>query len=268
MKKPTKTLIAFAALFLVSCSNPLERDFQEGKKNASLGNYRIAAQHYDRVISRDTESEIAIEAMKEGARLAVLEIKDYKRAAAYYQKIIQHSRKESDRQEAQQQLAALYFSSLQDYERAAVEYSKLATSSKLESDRAEQKLMTARSYYYLGNYFQTTSEIDEILKMKANNETLFQALLLNGNVLIAQKKFLEAANIFQKIIKTFPEQSLAENVHLVLSLSYEESGDYKKALSTLESIQSVYQPKEYLELRIKRVQERAKNQPGARGYRK
>lgn len=267
MKKLTKA-VAFAALLFIGCTSPLERDFREGKKSAEAGNFRIAAQLFDQVISRDTESELAVEAMKEGARLAVLEIKDYKRAAGYYQKIIQYSKKESDRQEAQQQLAALYFSSLQDYERAAVEYSKLATSSKLESDRAEHKLMTARSYYYLGNYFQTISEIQEILKMKSNKETLFQAMLLNGNVLIAQKNFLEASKVFQNIIKTFPEQSLTENVHLVLSLSYEESGDYKRALSTLESIKAVYQPQEYLELRIKRVQEREKNQPGAKGYRK
>ncbi len=267
MKKLTSA-VAFAALILASCTNPLERDYREGKKNANAGNFRIAAQLFDQVILRDSESEIAIEAMKEGARLAVLEIKDYKRAAKYYQKIIQHSQKESDREEAQQQLAALYFSSLQDYERAAIEYSKLATSSKIESDRAEHKLMTARSYYYLGNYFQTISEIEEVLKMKSNKETSFQAMLLNGNVLIAQKNFLDASKIFKNIIKSFPEQSLAENVHLVLSLSYEESGDYKRALSTLEDIKSIYEPQEYLELRIKRVQERAKNQPGARGFRK
>ena len=267
MKKLTKA-VGLLALLLIGCSSPLERDFQEGKKNSKEGNFRKAAQLFDQVISRDAESDVAVEAMKEGARLAVLEIKDYNRAAGYYQKIIQHSPEESDRQEAQKQLAALYFESLQDYDRAAVEYSKLATGSKLEADRAEYKLMTARSYYYLGNYFQTLSEIQEILKIKSNKETQFQAMLLNGNVLVAQKNFLEAAKIFQNIIQLFPEKSLAENVHLVLSLSLEESGDFRRALSTLEDIRAVYSPQEYIDLRIKRIQERAKNQPGAKGYRK
>jgi len=267
VKKLTKRFVLLS-LILAGCSSPLERDFQEGRKNVVSGNFRKAAQLFDQVIARDTDSEISIEAMKEGARLSVLEIKDYKRAASYYQKIIQHGSVEADRQEAQKQLASLYFESLQDYDRSAVEYSKLATGSKLEADRAEYKLMTARSYYYLGNYFQTLSEINEILKMKSNEETQFQAMLLNGNVLIAQKNFQEAAKIFQSLIQKFPEKSLIENVHLVLSLSYEENGDFKKALGVLEGIKTVYQPQDYLELRIKRIQERAKNQPGVKGYRK
>jgi hypothetical protein len=79
---------------------------------------------------------------------------------------------------------------------------------------------------------------------------------------------MEAARLFEEIISKFPDKALTENVHLVLSLALEESGDYKKALSVLEQIKPVYKPEEYLELRIKRIQERAKNQPGAKGYRK
>lgn len=267
-KKLTKLAFYFLLFHLAGCSGPLERDFQEAQKNASLGNFRKAVQLFEQVILRDTSSPSAIQSMKEGARLSFLEIKDYARAAQFYQKIIKYSPDEADRTEAQKQLASLYFESLQDYDRAAVEYSKLATSSRLESEKAEHKLSVARSYYYIGNYFQTLSEITEILKLKSNQETEFHALLLNGNVFVAQKKFVEAAKIFQSLSDRFPEKSLLENVHLVLSLSFEESGDFKKALATLESIKEIYQPKEYLDLRIKRIQERAKNQPGAKGYRK
>lgn len=268
MKKLTKGALCALSLFFLGCSGALERDFKEAKRQQEMGHFRKAAQYFDQVIKRDQSSPLAVEAMKEGARLAFLEIKDYKKAAHYYQKIIRFSSVESDRLEAQLKLASLYFESLQDYSSAAVEFSKLATSSQLESEKATHKLSVARSYYYIGNYFQTLSEIGEIRKLKADKETEFQALLLNGNVYVAQKKFLDAAKLFQALIAKFPDKALAENVHLVLSLALEESGDYRKALSVLEEIRPVYKPIEYLELRIKRIQERAKNQPGAKGYRK
>ncbi len=269
MKKHTRgALCALAVFFLASCSDSIEKDYKKATKEQQKGHFRRAAQLYDRVIGRDSSHPLSVEAMKEAARISFLEIKDYSRAARYYKLVIQYSPTEKDRMEAQSQLASLYFEGLQDYSSAAIEYSKLASSTTIESERADHKLSVARSYYYLGNYFQTLSEISEILKLKLDKQTEFHALLLNGNVLVAQKKFLEAAKLFEGIIAKFPEKALTENVHLVLSLSLEESGDYKKALGVLELIKPIYKPEEYLELRIKRIQERAKNQPGVKGYRK
>jgi len=255
-------------VLLSACSSPQEADLKKAQDLIQDGHFRRAAQYLEQAIKRDEQSKTALKAMKEAARISFLEIKDYKKAAHYYQLIVRYSPEESDRNEAQRQLASLYFESLQDYERAAVEYSKLATSSRVDSERAFYKLSVARSYYYLGNYFQTLSEISEILKLKSDREVEFQARLLKGNVFVAQKKFDESAKIFQDVISKFPDKSLKENVHLVLSLSFEEKGDYKQALAVLEKIKDRYEPKEYLELRIKRIEERARNQPGARGYRK
>jgi tetratricopeptide (TPR) repeat protein len=252
----------------LGCSDSIKKDFNRAAQEQQSGHYRRAAQLYDRVISRDSSHPLAVEAMKEAARISFLEIKDYSRAARYYKLVIQFSPDENDRMQAQNQLASLYFEGLQDYANAAIEYSKLASSTTIESERAAHKLSVARSYYYLGNYFQTLSEISEVLKLKLDKQTEFHALLLNGNVFVAQKKFFEAAKLFEGIISKFPDMALLENVHLILSLAHEESGDYKKALATLEQIKPVYKPEEYLELRIKRIQERAKNQPGAKGFRK
>lgn len=274
MKKHTSraqlffTVVFLSVFCLMGCTNRQEADFKEGQNYVKNKEWRRAAQYFDQTIKRDSQSPVAIKAMKEAARIQFLEIKDYKKAATYFQQIILHSTDEVERLEAQKQVASLYFESLQDYERAAVEFSKLATSSRVDSERAIHKLSVARSYYYLGNYFQTMSEIDEILKLRSDLDTEFQARLLQGNVYVAQKKFQEASLIFSQVIQKFPEKSLKENVHLVLSLSYEESGDYKQALSVLEKIKDVYEPKEYLELRLKRIEERARNQPGARGFRK
>ena len=92
--------------------------------------------------------------------------------------------------------------------------------------------------------------------------------MLKGNVQVAGKKFSEAAGIFRALIKEFPERSRQENIGLQLAVCEEERQDYRSAIAVLEDLKNSYQPKEYIELRIKRLQERAKNQPGAKGYHK
>jgi tetratricopeptide (TPR) repeat protein len=259
-------LIVFG--FLVSCTSRQESEFQQGQALQKAEQWRKAAQLYDQVVKRDPQAPIASKAMKEAARIHFFQTKDYKKAADFYQLLVIHASDESERLEAQKELASIYFENLQNYERSAIEYSKLATSSRRDTDRGTYKLAAARSYYYLGNYFQTVSEINEILNIKTDQSTEFQARLLMGNVFVAQKNFQKAAEVFKHIIEKFPERALKENVYLVLSLSFEENGDYSKAQEILESIKDQYQPREYIELRLKRIRERARNQPGARGYRK
>jgi tetratricopeptide (TPR) repeat protein len=176
VKKPIKLKFTFlCSLVLFGCTNSQVRDFEQASAEQKKGHFRKAAQLYDQVIGRDSSQPIAIEAMKEPARITFLEIKDYARAAKYYKLVIQHSPEENDRMQAQLQLASLYFEGLQDYANAAIEFSKLASSTSIESERAAHKLSVARSYYYIGNYFQTLSEISEILKLKSDKETEFQA---------------------------------------------------------------------------------------------
>lgn len=67
----------------------------------------------------------------------------------------------------------------------------------------------------------------------------------------------------------FPERSAKENIGLTLSVCYEELKDFKSAIDLLEKIKSQHPMPEYIDIRIKRLQDRLKNQPGARGrYRK
>ncbi len=77
-----------------------------------------------------------------------------------------------------------------------------------------------------------------------------------------------AADIFKTLIQKFPEKSIQENVALMLAVCYEENMDFKSAIAILEEHRNKYSPPEYIELRIKRLQERLKNAPGAKGYRK
>lgn len=258
-----------ALLFALSaCSSQEEADYKQAQKAMAQGHYRIALNSLDRVIKRNSSSKLPLEAARDAARISYFEIKDFQKAVQYHHFIVLHSKDEKERLESQRQIAAIYFNNLQNYPRAIIEYSKLQQMPHTDLEAAQYKMNVARAQYYQNNFFQAESEIDSLLKLKGDETTRFSALMLKGNILVARKDFTKAADIFKELIQDFPEKSIQENVALILAVCYEENFDFKSALAVLEAHRGKYNPPEYIELRIKRLQERMKNAPGAKGFRK
>ena len=80
--------------------------------------------------------------------------------------------------------------------------------------------------------------------------------------------YKEAADQFFKLIQANPEKSTKENVIITLAVCYEENLDFKGAIQVLEKYKAIHPQPDYIELRIRRLKERLKNAPGARGMRK
>lgn len=265
--KKLATLI-LVSLLASSCSPPEERELNSGMKLSSSGDSRAALDVFDRVLKRAPDSSSATAAAREGARLSLFVLKDYKRAARYLRALVLRASDATERQSAEKQLAAVYFENLQNYAQAVIEFNRLLAMNPPFLERVHDQMMMARANFYLGEFQQAESEVDDLLKERLQPQPKFEALMLKGNVQVAGKKFSEAAGIFRALIKEFPDRSRQENIGLQLAVCEEERQDYRSAIAVLEDLKDSYQPKEYIELRIKRLQERAKNQPGAKGYHK
>ncbi len=256
------------ALTLTACSSQEEADYKRAQKEISQEHYRIGLSYLDRVIKRNNTKSLTLEAAREAARISFFEIKDFNKAIDYHHFIVLNSTDEKERLESQKQIAAIYFNNLQNYQRAIIEYSKLQQMPHTDLEEAQYKMNIARAQYYQNNFFQAESEIDSLLKLKGDDATRFSALMLKGNILVARKDFVKAADIFKQLIQSYPEKAIQENVALILAVCYEENLDFKNAIAILEEHRTKYNPPEYIELRIKRLQERMKNAPGAKGFRK
>ena len=116
---------------------------------------------------------------------------------------------------------------------------------------------------------QAENEVDEFLSKTLSADLQFDMYLLKGNINLAQKNLMKAVDIFKKMLTDFPERSAKENIGLTLSVCYEELKDYKSAIEILEKLKASHPLPEYIDIRIHRLNDRLKNQPGARGrYRK
>ncbi|HEY8271012.1 MAG TPA: tetratricopeptide repeat protein [Pseudobdellovibrionaceae bacterium] len=247
---------------------PEAKDYKEAQKEMAQGHHRIALSSIDRVMKRAPESEYAVKAARDGARIASLEIKDYKRALEYYQFLVLHSKDSGERVSAQKQLASIYFDQLQNYDKAIIELNKLIRDTESDVDIARNKLDIARANYYQNNLFQAQSELDDLLKLHIDDNERFSAWVLKANIHIALKEYPKAIEVLRKVTATYPQKSVQENVYQTLAVCYEENDNFTEAIKILESVKDKYTKPEYIEIRIKRLKERQKNQPGARGLRK
>lgn len=260
--------LVILVLTLVGCSSQEAADYKQAQKAMAQGHYRIALGHLDQVIKRKASDKYPLEAAREAARISFFEIKDFNKAIQYHHFIVLNSPSQNERLESQKQIASIYFNNLQNYQQAVVEYSKLQQMPHTDLEQAQYKMNIARAQYYLNSFFQAESEIDSLLKLRVDDNIVFSALILKGNILVARKEFQKAAEIFKNLLEKYPEKSSQENVALTLAVCYEESEDFQNAIKVLEQHRLTYKPAEYIELRIKRLQERMKNAPGAKGYRK
>lgn len=264
-----RLFVLVAGLHLwVACQRAEVRDFKKAESEIQAKNFRLAIPYLEKVLARDPDKRIAIEAAREGARISYYEIKDFKKATDFYKHLVLYSKDPNERLKAQKQIADIYFIQLADYQQSVLELNKVIGMLSEPDDLAKYKVNLARAYYYQNNFFQAESEVEEFLRGKMSDDNRFNMLVLKGNIFIAKKDISKAAEVLKSVIGQYPEKAAKENVYLTLAVAYEEMRDYKSAMETLEALKRYHPMPEYIEIRIKRLRDKVKIQPGARGMRK
>lgn len=265
-KSLTVVLLATLAFSgLSACSSPEERELKSARQEMEQKNYSSALSHYDKVLIRSPESSTALTAAREGAKSAFFEAKDFEKAVHFYKHLVIYSPDATERLTAQKQIATAYFDHLADYPKAVIEINRLLLMLPDSTEKADYKMSLARAYYYQNNFTQAENEADEFLRMHLGDEQRFDMMMLKGNIELAKKDIPKAVAVFKDLLTKFPEKSQKENVSLTLSVCYEEEGDYASAIETLEGMKKYHPMPDYIDIRIQRLQQRLKNQPGARG---
>jgi len=261
------TLLLGALLLCVaSCGSPERQDLRRGLELSRNREFKESLTYFDHAILRSPESRESVIAAKEGAKIAFFELKDFKKAAEYNQHVILSSRVPEERMAAQKQLANIDFDHLADYPGAVREINRLLTLDLNRAERISYRIRLAKAYYFQNNFAQAESEASDFLKgEKEDQDAIFQMILLKGNVALARKDMTKAAENLRELLKRYPERAVKENVAMSLAVAYEEMKDYKNAIAVLEEMRPFYTTPEYLDLRIKKLQEAQKNQPGAKG---
>jgi tetratricopeptide (TPR) repeat protein len=263
-----KTLLALlATLFVISCVSRDQRDYEKAEALLREKNYSAAINIFDQIIALN-EGAFVVEAAKEGARVAQLNLKDFKKAIKYLETIVLVSENEEDRHQAQKQIALLYFDQLADYKKATEELNKTVLFLTNEEEKNDIRFKLAKAYYFAGKFNQSESEDTVVLTTTKDPALLYQAILLKGNIYLAEKNIPKAIFMFNDLFDKFPERAVKENSAMTLAVAYEEMKDYKSAIAILEKMKKYHTTPEYIDMRINKLLEAQRNLPGARGKHK
>lgn len=257
-------LIFLTQSALLGCSSRGEREYKKAHQAVLEKNYPSALEQFENIIKVDPSESSALMAAREGARVAFFDAKDFPRAAKFYQHLVFYSQDPEEVLQAQRQIVQIYLEHLNDYEKSIAELGKLIP---IESDpkiRVGLRVKLARAHYHMKKFFQALAEIEESLKSKEGQEQEFEILLLKANVLTADKRYQEAVAVFNSLMMKDRKLAIKENVPLALAACYEEMKEFALALELLETIRPEYPVPEYVDLRVKRLKDRAKNQPKAK----
>jgi len=243
-------------------------EFKRAQSKESEGKFEEAIEHYIRTIKRDERSDLAVEAARKASRIALLEIKKFSLAIQFYKHLIMYSKDEKERVESQKKIADIYFEKIGDYSQVIIEYGKLLKLNHSPEEDYFYRTRIAKSHFQINNFYQSLVEIDSLLESIHDNDKKFELKVFKATVLLTTKKIDEAIELFKDLLKENPERANSENIGLNLSVAYEEKNDFEKAIEVLEQVKEAYPTKEFIELKIKRLKERAKNQPGASGLKR
>lgn len=246
---------------LLGCESRFERVLRNADNDASLKHFRSALSGYESLLVLEPGDVLALRAAREGARISYFEIKDYPRALTFYRHLVYHSPDPVEALSAQRQLVNIYQDHLADYEKAIVETAKLIEIEKDPVLKVEDRIRIARAHYHLNRFAQARYEIDEAFRLPKADEKEFELKQLKANILTADKKYADAVVLLKELLTRWRERSIKENVPMTLAVCYEEQGDFKAAIVLMESVKSEYSVPEYVDLRIKRINERLVNAP-------
>ena len=254
-------LIIGIALALTGCTSRSERELSQAKAELSAGNQKAALIRLENLLLIDPDDSVTLNAAREGARVSFFEAKDFQRAIRFNEHLVLYSTDPEEVIRSQKQIVLIYLEHLQDYEKSIIEIGRVLSIETDPKEVVDLRMKLARSFYHLKRFFQALTEINEALKSKEGKAEEFALLLLKANVLTADKKFPEAVTIYQQLMGIDRARAIKENVPMTLAVCLEETKDFTQAMDVLEKIKPEYPVPEYVDLRIKRLKERAKNQP-------
>ncbi|MEQ1722367.1 MAG: tetratricopeptide repeat protein [Pseudobdellovibrio sp.] len=266
-KKYTKILLITLALTTVgACKPAAERLYNEAYAEIENGHFRIAVDLLEKSSKLEKKNHLKYKYLSEAARIARFEIQDYERAIRIYKKIILECEEEGQRVKAQEAVSEIYLENIQNYSSALRELQVLEPLLKESKENEKIKLKIAQAQYLTGNNEQAIEQINMSLKTSGTETLSF--LKLKAQVLVAQKKYKEAIDIYQDIYKRDATYFAKENLFIATSVVYEENEKYEEALEYLNKFEKQIKDKQYFDLRKRRLKERLVNKPLFKGKRK
>lgn len=226
--------LMLVAVLSGGCGRDVEQSFTRAVEAWDSGNYRVAAEEYERYLEKDPASEKAAEARFQLANIYYFKLQRYDQARANYTAFLEGNPAHSNAQLARERLAEVLGEMGRSYE-AIAEYENLNPQD--GNERRRIRLRIADLYFAQRNYSQALTEYEKVVEKVPYDELSEQAYLREASVYhIERSQYHQAIPIYQRLASDSSDPKVRVRAAYGLADCYGGLYQFDEAIKTLRSI--------------------------------
>jgi len=231
------SLLILSFAMLSGCNSSAKQLLEQAEARWREGNYEDALHLNTLLYNRDHQGRYAAQALLNIGSIYYLNQRQIKKAIETYNKVVEEFPGRREEITARQQLAAIYANEMQVRDLAQVieQYDKILEDYPDLENKSEVQYLRANAYFNMGEYESALRELRRIEEVGMSGHVADQVYLKIGNIYQIQKKFDNAAEMFQKVAEAACMDCRRRAI-LHLTESYEALFQIDKAIETLHKL--------------------------------
>ena len=246
---PTFCISLILLTVAVGCGRDVEQSLQRAVEAWDSGDYKLAAEEYERYLEKDSDSEKAAEARFQLANIYYFKLQRYDQARTNYTTFLERNHTHANAQLARERLAEVLGEMGRSYE-AIAEYENLNPQNEIERRRI--RLRIADLYFAQRNYSQALTEYEKVIEKVAYDELSEQAYLREASIYhIERGQYQQAVLVYQMLATASRDAEVRVRALYGLADCYAGLYQFNEAIKTLREIK---EPREQTDI-ARRVEE-------------
>ena len=227
-------LLIFAATLAGGCSRDVEQSHDRAVEAWDSGDYKLAAEEYERFLEKDPASDKAAEARFQLANIYYFKLQRYDQARANYAAFLERNHTHSKAQLARERLAEVLGEMGRSYE-AIAEYENLNPQNADERRRVRMRI--ADLYFAQRNYSQALTEYEKVIEKVAYDELSEQAYLREASIYhIERGQYQQAVPVYRMLSTSSGDAEVRVRALYGLADCYAGLYQFDEAIKTLREI--------------------------------
>ncbi len=265
-----RCVVALGVVFSVSaCSvdSPKSR-YILAEKLWTDGNYPAAVTEFERVIAKDPNGSLGLQALFRAAMTQTIYLSQHADAVEKFKRYIDRAEEVESVWEAQKQIGEILFSKTEQYDAAIRHYRNLL---KLRPDAPEAPeflMRIGRANFFLYQFDAAKQSFQELIRDFPKDELVERATLEIGNTVFSKgglsavkttqgvETYQEAMDAFQEFLKKFPKSRFRAEAEFGVASCLEEMDQLDEAYHAYEALRGRYPSPNVVEIKLVRIRER------------
>jgi tetratricopeptide (TPR) repeat protein len=233
-----KTIICFAVIVCVlsiaACQRSDEQSLRAATEAWDSGDYKVAAEEYERYIASNPTGEKSLEARFQLANIYYLNLKSYEQARAHYKEILSQDPAGANAIVARERLAEVLAELGRSFE-AISEYESLTPTD--EGERRRIRLRIADLYFDQRNFSQALTEYARVIEGVPYDEVSEQAHLRVASIHhLARGQYQQALPVYQRLATESDDPKVCRTAMYGIADCYAGLFQFDEAISALREI--------------------------------